>query len=218
VSLIKAGYRLRAAAALSCSCAASSFVCRVRVQHRGAAAACGCWSTLFLRHKTVSTERTQHTVIPLPRDKEPLRFGSTRGKFVRGNMVSTLRGRTTNIASRGSRARSIPRLKKHVMKTYGAMEAELHAFLNLSIKWRCVISFKSRPLYPRRKNHKYSTAEEDAWAPKPVSTPWKTYKSHVSDGNRTPYSTYPKWFAFSECNNSEHWSFDTHFFSLSIRA
>jgi hypothetical protein len=51
---------------------------RVRVQHRSAAAACGCWWTLSLRHKTVSTERAQHTEIPLPRDKEPLRFDSTR--------------------------------------------------------------------------------------------------------------------------------------------
>jgi hypothetical protein len=63
------------------------------------------------RHKTVSTERAQHTEIPLPRDKEPLRFGSTRAKFARGNMVSTLRGKATNIASRGSRAQSIPGFK-----------------------------------------------------------------------------------------------------------
>jgi hypothetical protein len=41
------------------------------------------------RHKTVSTERAQHTDTHLPRDKEQLRFGSTRAKFVRGNMVST---------------------------------------------------------------------------------------------------------------------------------
>jgi hypothetical protein len=64
------------------------------------------------RHKTVSTERAQHTEIPLPRDKESLRFGSTGAKFARGsvrsaargNMLSTLRGKVTNIASRGSRA------------------------------------------------------------------------------------------------------------------
>jgi hypothetical protein len=30
------------------------------------------------RHKTVSTERAQHIKIPLPRAKDPLRFGSTR--------------------------------------------------------------------------------------------------------------------------------------------
>jgi hypothetical protein len=60
------------------------------------------------RHKTVSTESAQHTEIPFPRDKEPLRFGSTCSKFARGNMVSTLRGKVTNIASRGSRAQSIP--------------------------------------------------------------------------------------------------------------
>jgi hypothetical protein len=88
----KAGYRLRAAAARSSACAANSFGClcvnnRVRVQHRSAAAACGRCSTLFFSHKTVSTERAQDTEIPLPRDKEPLRFGSTRGKFARGNMV-----------------------------------------------------------------------------------------------------------------------------------
>jgi hypothetical protein len=72
--------------------------------------------TLSLRHKTASTERAQHTEIPLPRDKEPLRFGSTSVKFARGsvrsaargNMVSTLQGKATNIASRGSRAQSIP--------------------------------------------------------------------------------------------------------------
>jgi hypothetical protein len=56
------------------------------------------------RHKTVSTERAQHTEIHLPRYKEPLRFGSTRAKFARGNMVSTF---PMNIASRGSRAQSI---------------------------------------------------------------------------------------------------------------
>jgi hypothetical protein len=61
-------------------------------------------------HKTVSTERAQHTEIPLPWDKEPLRFGSTRAKLARGNMVSTLRGKATNIASRGSCAQSIPGL------------------------------------------------------------------------------------------------------------
>jgi hypothetical protein len=60
------------------------------------------------RHKTVSTERAQHAEIPLPRVKEPLRFGSSRAKFehgyvrsaTRGNMVSTLRGKATNIATR----------------------------------------------------------------------------------------------------------------------
>jgi hypothetical protein len=35
------------------------------------------------RHKNVSTETAQHTEIPLPRDKEPLRFGSTRASFCR---------------------------------------------------------------------------------------------------------------------------------------
>jgi hypothetical protein len=67
------------------------------------------------RHKTFLTERAQHTEIPLPREKEPLRFGSTHANLARGsirsaargNMVLTLRGKATNIASRGSRAQSI---------------------------------------------------------------------------------------------------------------
>jgi hypothetical protein len=53
---------------------------------------------------------TRHTEIPLPRDKEPLRFGSTSAKFVRGNLVSTLPGKATNIASRGSRHAIVTRL------------------------------------------------------------------------------------------------------------
>jgi hypothetical protein len=71
------------------------------------------------RYKTLSTERAQHIEIPLRWDKEPLRFGSTRAKLARGsvrsaargNMVSTLRGKVTNIASRGSPAQSIPGLR-----------------------------------------------------------------------------------------------------------
>jgi hypothetical protein len=93
-----------------------SFVYCVRVQHRSAADACGCRSTLFLSHKAISTERSQHTEIRSPRDKELLRFGATRAKFARVNvrsaprcnMISTLRGKATNIASRDSRAPSIP--------------------------------------------------------------------------------------------------------------
>jgi hypothetical protein len=71
------------------------------------------------RHKAVSTDRAHHTEIHLPRDKNPLQFGSTRAKFASGsarpaalgNMISTLRCKATNIASRGSRAQSIPGLK-----------------------------------------------------------------------------------------------------------
>jgi hypothetical protein len=44
------------------------------------------------RHMTVSTERAQHTEIPLPRDKEPLRFGSTGAKFARGSVRSAASG------------------------------------------------------------------------------------------------------------------------------
>jgi hypothetical protein len=38
----------------------------------------------------------------LPQHKEPLRFGSTRAKFdlQRGKMISTLRGKATNIVNR----------------------------------------------------------------------------------------------------------------------
>jgi hypothetical protein len=50
-------------------------------------------------HKTVSTEKAQHTEIPLPRNKEPLRFGSIRAKFARDSVRS---------AARGSRVQLIP--------------------------------------------------------------------------------------------------------------
>jgi hypothetical protein len=115
----KAGHRLREAAARSCSCAANSFVCLCVITVFVCYRAPFCREITPERHKTVSTERAQHTEIPLPRDKEPLRSGSTRAKFARGsvrsaargNMVSTLRGKATNIASRGSRAQSIPGLR-----------------------------------------------------------------------------------------------------------
>jgi hypothetical protein len=57
--------------ARSCSCAANPFVCLPCPASKR-----GCWSTLSLSHKTVSTERAQHTEIPLPRGKEQLRFAS----------------------------------------------------------------------------------------------------------------------------------------------
>jgi hypothetical protein len=55
---------------------------------------------------------------PFAAGQKPLRFGSTRAKFARGNvrsaargnMVSILLGKATNIASRGSHAQSIPGL------------------------------------------------------------------------------------------------------------
>jgi hypothetical protein len=43
-----------------------------------------------VRHKTVSIERAQRTEIALPRDKEPLRFGSTRAKFARGSAIDII--------------------------------------------------------------------------------------------------------------------------------
>jgi hypothetical protein len=96
-ALSKAGYRLRAATAG----AANSFVCLL----------CSCPASKrgshVPRHKTVSTERAQNTEIPLPRDKELLRFDLTCAKFARSNIVSTLRGKATNIASRGSCAQLI---------------------------------------------------------------------------------------------------------------
>ena len=47
------------------------------------------------RHKTASTERAHHIEIPLPRDKEPLRFGSTR--HVRARQCSFCRARKHGI-------------------------------------------------------------------------------------------------------------------------
>jgi hypothetical protein len=88
------------------------------------------------RHKNASTERAQHTEIPLPRDKEPLRFGSTRAKFARGNMVSTLRGKTTNIVSRGSLAHSIPDFRHFCvrLRTSNFMHVCSYAYMHACVE------------------------------------------------------------------------------------
>jgi hypothetical protein len=97
----------RAAVPLPCSCPALESGSRARLLIDAA-------KETLQHHKTVSTERAQNTEIPFPRDKEPLRFGSKRAKFARGNVrsaarniVSTLRGKARNTASRGSRAQPI---------------------------------------------------------------------------------------------------------------
>jgi hypothetical protein len=66
----------------------------------------------FLRrcHLCSHSGNSQQAEIPLPREKEKLRFGS--------NMVMTLQGKAKKIASRGSRAQLIPGLKGKVSPVF----------------------------------------------------------------------------------------------------
>jgi hypothetical protein len=45
--------------------------------------------------------------------------------------------------------------KHHAMKVYWGVEIYLHAFFDLGTRWRRVVSFTFRPLYPQRKNPWY---------------------------------------------------------------
>jgi hypothetical protein len=39
------------------------------------------------------------------------------------------------------------------MKAYWGMQVELHLFFYFGIRWRWVVSFTPRPLYPQEKNY-----------------------------------------------------------------
>jgi hypothetical protein len=39
----------------------------------------------------------------------------------------------------------------YAMKTYWGVEVQLHAFFDLGTRWRRVVSFTLRPLYPRER-------------------------------------------------------------------
>jgi len=41
---------------------------------------------------------------------------------------------------------------RHSVKTYGELEVYVQAFLSSALRWRRVVSFFSRPLYPRGKD------------------------------------------------------------------
>jgi hypothetical protein len=116
----KAVYRLRAAAARSSCCAANSFVClcdnyRVRVQHRSAAAV----DRRYERNTGTARDRltwksTAHwNPFAVEQRNAPI-WLDTRQVRARGNVVPTLRGKATNIASRNR---------------YPASHEDLHAFL-----------------------------------------------------------------------------------------
>jgi hypothetical protein len=45
--------------------------------------------------------------------------------------------------------------KHHTMKAYWGVEIQLHAFLDLGIRWRLVVSFTPWPLYPQGKSLLY---------------------------------------------------------------
>jgi hypothetical protein len=43
----------------------------------------------------------------------------------------------------------------HAMKAFGGVEVQLHSFFDLGIRWRWLVSFTHRPLYPQVKNPWY---------------------------------------------------------------
>jgi hypothetical protein len=103
----KAGYRLRVAAARSFLCAANSFVCwsTLRKKHRNATRPSQLKEHSTLKSLSRGTKNRSDLVRHAPGSRGSVRSAS------RGNMVSTLRGKATNTASRGSRAQSIHGLR-----------------------------------------------------------------------------------------------------------
>jgi hypothetical protein len=41
--------------------------------------------------------------------------------------------------------------KHHAMKTYWGVEVQIQALFDLGTRWRCVVIFTRRPLYPQGK-------------------------------------------------------------------
>jgi hypothetical protein len=41
------------------------------------------------------------------------------------------------------------------MKAYGGVDVQLHSFFDLGTRWRWVVSFTPRPLYPQGKSPSY---------------------------------------------------------------
>jgi hypothetical protein len=50
------------------------------------------------------------------------------------------------------------------MKTYGGAKVKIHALLDLGTRWRWVVSFTLRPLYPRGKTPA-AIRQEAEWVP-----------------------------------------------------
>ena len=80
------------------------------------------------------------------------------------------------------------RQKCNVFLVY-AMKAQRHKYslliLTLSTRFRRVVNFTPRPLYPQRRTSIY-TEQEVVWAPQPVWTAWRKDKFLASVEIRTP--------------------------------
>jgi hypothetical protein len=97
-------------------------------------------SCMRARHFSFSPLKKHRNASPPSQLKDtthwnPFAVGSTRAKFTRGNMVSTLRGKATNIASRSSHAQSIPGLTRtdEVADSNGCLEASYMITENLRV-------------------------------------------------------------------------------------
>jgi hypothetical protein len=61
----------------------------------------------------------------------------------------------------------------------------MSTILDLGTRWRCVVSFTPRPLYPPRKQPSIPIEQEAGWALDPVWTLWSREEYLSPVGNRT---------------------------------
>jgi hypothetical protein len=73
------------------------------------------------------------------------------------------------------------------MKAYWGSGCIAPRLLDLGTRWRWVVSFTPRSLYPRGKHSLIPTGLEAGWAPEPVWTRWWGKKFPSPTGTRTPY-------------------------------
>jgi hypothetical protein len=56
---------------------------------------------------------------------------------------------------KGKSKEVVPVPKHHSMKTYWGVEVQLHVFYDLGTRWRWMVSFTPRPLYPQGDSPRY---------------------------------------------------------------
>ena len=74
----------------------------------------------------------------------------------------------------------------HAVKAYRGTRGVAPVILNLGARWKWVFSIAPLPLYPREKIRPVPIEEEAGWSPAPVWSVWRTEKSLIHAGIRTP--------------------------------
>jgi hypothetical protein len=89
--------------------------------------------------------------------------------------------------------------KHHAMKSYGGVELYLYSFFDHGTRWRCMVIFTPRLLYPQGKIPWYPLDRRLGGPPEPFWTRWWREKFPALAGNRTlePRSSSPKPSAIS---------------------